>query len=264
MTDVPLIELGSALFSLVEPHAGCATEFNRWYERDHFYAGCMVGPGFFAGRRWVATRALKQLRTSDGPPAISMSRGSLLVLYWMLTGQHKATVDWAVARVQQLHQQKRMNPARDNISTNFYQQLWSLSRAGNSVPPELALDHPFHGLSVMLVESEPDCDPTDFATRCREKLLPRWLSSSPVSLLLCMAPEPLPEGAPGNVKHAEQTADKPRFMWLGFMNHAPRESWTESMAALGRGLRADCGGRLAWASPFIPAVPGTDTYMDQL
>ena len=38
------VRLGSMLFTLVEPHRGHEVAYNRWYERDHFYAGCMVGP----------------------------------------------------------------------------------------------------------------------------------------------------------------------------------------------------------------------------
>ena len=49
------VKLGTILFTLVEPHRGQAVAYNRWYERDHFYAGCMVGPWCFAGRRFVAT-----------------------------------------------------------------------------------------------------------------------------------------------------------------------------------------------------------------
>ena len=45
------IQLGTILFTLVEPHAGHEVAYNRWYERDHFYAGCMIGPWLFAGAR---------------------------------------------------------------------------------------------------------------------------------------------------------------------------------------------------------------------
>ena len=61
------IRLGSMLFTLVEPHRGHEVEYNRWYERDHFYAGCMVGPWLYSGRRWVATRDLKALRFPEPP-----------------------------------------------------------------------------------------------------------------------------------------------------------------------------------------------------
>ena len=48
------IDVGAMLFTMVEPHQGHEVAYNRWYERDHFYAGCMIGAGNFAGRRWVA------------------------------------------------------------------------------------------------------------------------------------------------------------------------------------------------------------------
>ncbi|MEY2643042.1 MAG: hypothetical protein RLZZ368_1689, partial [Actinomycetota bacterium] len=37
------IELGTLLFTMVEPHKGYEVEYNRWYERDHFYGGVLVG-----------------------------------------------------------------------------------------------------------------------------------------------------------------------------------------------------------------------------
>ena len=61
MNDHPIVA-GSALFTLVDPTEGHEVAYNRWYERDHFYAGCLIGPWLFAGKRWVATRALKDLR----------------------------------------------------------------------------------------------------------------------------------------------------------------------------------------------------------
>ena len=53
------IRIGSLLFTMVEPHRGYEVAYNRWYERDHFYAGCMVGKWQFAGGRYVATPGLQ-------------------------------------------------------------------------------------------------------------------------------------------------------------------------------------------------------------
>jgi hypothetical protein len=39
VTDDP-IKIGTMLYTLVEPHRGHEVDYNRWYERDHFYAGC--------------------------------------------------------------------------------------------------------------------------------------------------------------------------------------------------------------------------------
>ena len=63
MTEVGI---GTAIIAYIEPHAGQAQAFNRWYERDHMYAATTAGPGAFAGARWVATRACKAVRPAGG------------------------------------------------------------------------------------------------------------------------------------------------------------------------------------------------------
>ena len=40
MNDYPIVA-GSALFTLVDPSKGHEVAYNRWYERDHFYA-CLL------------------------------------------------------------------------------------------------------------------------------------------------------------------------------------------------------------------------------
>ena len=80
---------GSMLFTLVEPHRGHEVAYNRWYERDHFYAGCMIGPYQFAGKRFVATAAMKELRDPDSSEVTGEpDRGTYLGVYWVLDGYH--------------------------------------------------------------------------------------------------------------------------------------------------------------------------------
>ena len=62
MNPIAPIQTGSLLLSLLDPKPGDATGFHRWYERDHFYSGCMLGPGFFAGRRLAAFLRVAFLR----------------------------------------------------------------------------------------------------------------------------------------------------------------------------------------------------------
>ena len=90
MNDYP-VRVGSMLFTLVDPERGHEVAYNRWYERDHFYAGCMIGPWLFAGKRWVATRELKDLRfpKGDTPGASPGDAGSYLATYWIQEGRHK-------------------------------------------------------------------------------------------------------------------------------------------------------------------------------
>ena len=99
MNDYP-IRVGSMLFTMVDPQKGHEVEYNRWYERDHFYAGCMIGPKLFAGKRWVATKELKDLRfpRGDTPVASPVEAGSYLAIYYVLEGCHEEHFAWVRIR----------------------------------------------------------------------------------------------------------------------------------------------------------------------
>src|SRR5438445_10316473 len=101
------IKLGSFLLTIVEPHKGHEVAYNRWYERDHFYSGCMVGPWTLAGGRFVATRDCKA-RRAPGPLIPDPAVGSYLALYWIQAGRHEEWMEWAGAQVMWLHRQGRM------------------------------------------------------------------------------------------------------------------------------------------------------------
>ena len=113
MNDHP-IRVGSMLFTMVDPEKGYEVEYNRWYERDHFYAGCMIGPKLFAGKRWVATKELKDLRfpRGDTPVASPVEAGSYLAIYYVLEGGHDEHFAWASDQVVWLYQNNRGFPNR--------------------------------------------------------------------------------------------------------------------------------------------------------
>ena len=105
------IKLGGALITLVEPHEGHQVAYNRWYERDHFYAGCMIGAWTIAGTRYVATRTEKAKRypaTSSFAP--DTAKGSYLALYWILAGRFGDWIRWGTDQVNWLHDNDRMFP----------------------------------------------------------------------------------------------------------------------------------------------------------
>src|ERR671930_543996 len=103
------IRLGSILYTLVEPRRGHEVAYNRWYERDHFYAGCMIGPFLFAGSRWVATRELKNLRWPDDETvAKPIDNGSYVAIYYVEKGHHMDHFDeWARPQVRTLYGEGR-------------------------------------------------------------------------------------------------------------------------------------------------------------
>ena len=128
------IRLGAALFTLVEPHQGHEVAYNRWYERDHFYAGCMVGP-------WLLRRAGAGCRTQrpQGSAARRVGRrplfgddrlGSYLALYWTLKGRPRRAPTGRPGQVNWLHANGRMFAERDHIHTLLY-----LTRARTPATP---------------------------------------------------------------------------------------------------------------------------------
>jgi hypothetical protein len=249
------VRLGTMLFTLVEPHRGHEVAYNRWYERDHFYAGCLVGPWLFAGRRFVATRALKDLRFGTDPDLFGgADLGSYVAIYWILEGRHDDHVDWALRQVQWLHANGRMFAERDHIHTLLY-RLASTAAAGGdaAVPAELALDHPFGGVTATLVRPAPGVTAGELGDYVGRTFAPE--------LELGFTPIPLPADAPVS----QQGHDKLDgcLLNLSFTTAPPATWWDEQRAAADR-LRADGIGEMLWTAPFVPTVPGTDTYADAL
>jgi hypothetical protein len=265
MNEIPEIALGTVLFSIVEPKAGRAREFHRWYERDHFYAGCMIGENYFSGRRWVATKPLKALRfPADTPITPDIAEGSYLVTYWILAGTYAETLRWSVDQVLQLHKQNRMQPARDNISTAFYRYDWGVSRDEDGVPPELALEHPYRGIGVTMIDRAASTSEADLADWLKAKGLPQTMAASPVAMTLCLRPEALPDDAPSYVPRPSAEELSRRYLLLSFLEDDPHADWSGRFRGLDRALASAGLGRVIYAAPFIPTVPGTDKYVDEL
>ena len=247
------IALGSALFTLVDPHRGHEVAYNRWYERDHYYAGCMNGPFYFSGRRWVCTRALKDMRlASGGEPLFGDDRaGSYLALYWTPKGRFRDNTDWSTRQVHWLHANGRMFAERDHVHTLLYLYKGAHARDADGVPPELALDHPFPGLGAVIVE------PTGETTPPR----PSLPAGSPVALVLSFRGVPLPPDAP--VTQPGTDGAERRELQLWFADAEP-EAWWSAVGDHADAIAESGTGVVRWASPFVPTVPGTDRYSDEL
>lgn len=257
------IRLGSMLYTLVEPRKGHEVAYNRWYERDHFYAGCMIGPYQFAGQRFVATRPYKDLRYPAATPITpDPLTGSYLAIYWVLAGHHGEWNRWAVDQVNRLHANGRMFAERDHIHTALYNFGWARARDGEAgVPIELAFDHRFGGLVTIVGELAGDATHDDVDAWLRDAHLPELMAGSTIALAGRFSPIPLLVDAPSDVPRQEGV--ERRFMLLCFTDDDPAEEW-DRFAAVGKQLDASGLATLLWAAPFIPTIPGTDTYTDQL
>lgn len=265
MKEIPEIRLGTVMFSIVEPGEGHAREFHRWYERDHFFAGCMIGENYLSARRWVATRPLKDLRfPADTPIVGDIRKGSYLVTYWIQAGTYEETLRWSVDQVLQLHTQKRMEPPRDNISTAFYQYVWGAFRDHDGVPPELALEHPYKGISAVMIDRRPGVSEGDLSGWLRDRYLPSFMAGSPVAMTLALRPESLPDDAPAYVPRPDPDELERRYLLLSLLEAEPGDWWSGKFHDLERAVRESGLGQVIYAAPFIPTVPGTDKYVDEL
>ncbi len=261
--DAEPIKLGSMLLTLVEPHRGHEVAYNRWYERDHFYSGCMVGPYNFAGRRFVATADLKALRDPDasaitGEPA----RGSYISAYWVLDGYFDVWNKWALRQVNALHAAGRMFQERDHVHTLLYNYQWEHRRDPDGVPVELALDHPYRGFVTVFIDRDDAVSNEELWAWLRTEHLPALMPGSDADLVAAFTPIALEVDAPGDVPREKARDNRTVLLW--FLNTPPEVAWEPVIAQHRRQLEAAGKGTVVAALPFIPTIVGTDTYTDKL
>jgi hypothetical protein len=251
------IKLGGALFTMVEPHKGHEVAYNRWYERDHFYAGCMIGAWNITGGRFVATKECKAKRyPADSPICPDPTSGSYLAVYWILAGKFGEWIQWGTNQVNWLHANGRMFQERDHVHTLMYKYRGEVHATDDGVPTELALDRRYPGMVLVIGE---------LAEGVKETQVTDWVRSRPLPAgadqLVSFTPIPLLGDAPSDVPR-DMAAD--RFLHAYFVEGDPVAQWDQGFAQLGDDLAATGLGTVLFASPFLGTIPGTDTYTDQL
>jgi hypothetical protein len=259
------VALGGALITLVQPQRGHAEAYNRWYEDDHFYAGATAGPFTLAGRRFVATRALRESRIlgegEDAAFRALAASGSYLALYWILAGHVDDNRRWAVeAMVNQLTPAGRGFEHRDHVYTSFHDARFAVVYDPAPMRPVHALDHPYAGVVLEVLELE---DPDDSAGLDSGLAALAAVHRGDPAVGQCVAFTPLP--ALGALAHIRSDGfDLARSVCvLWFLHDDPREQWPGRFAGHSEAL-AGTALRSRLIAPFIPTVPGTNRYLDEL
>jgi hypothetical protein len=263
------VQVGRMLFTLVDPHPGYEVAYNRWYERDHFYCGCMVGPWWFAGRRWVSTRALKDLRfpetTEFCEPA---DAGSFLSVYWVHRDHEDDAFDWAGDQFRWIYTHDRGFHQRTHAHTVNYDVASVVYADDDGIPLELSLDHGFAGLGVVSVVPTAGTTTEQLRAWLEAEAVPGLLSGGQVESVSSWtvwqrppAPAPAEDASVPSLATAGGSPD--RLVQLAFLNESPEALWPRFVDYA---AAVDAGGRgtVVFAAPFIPTVVGTDTYTDQL
>jgi hypothetical protein len=264
--DAYPVKVGSMLFTLVDPHRGREVAYNRWYERDHFYAGCMIGPWLFAGKRFVATRELKDLRfPADSPVAVPLDAGSYLAIYWVHEGRHEEHFKWANEQVHALYRDGRGFAERTHVHTILAHYAGTTYRDEDPVPIELALDHSYPGLVTVFIDRAEGVSHEDLTRELARAALPALMESAGVA----SAAGWLPISREGDVTSnspmdlGSDPGGPERSLQLCFLERDPREVWAR-FVEYGHAVDASGLGRVVLAAPLIPTVVGTDRYSDEL
>jgi hypothetical protein len=263
--DYP-IKVGSMLLTLVDPHRGYEVAYNRWYERDHFYAGCMIGPFLFAGSRWVATRALKERRwpTDDTTIASPPDAGSYVAIYFVEAGHHEDHFGtWARPQVNTLYAEGRGFSERRHIHTILFDHLGAVYRDDDPVPIELALDAGYDGIVLAWFDAV-DRDARGTHATLAAGVLPDVLAGTTIEIASSWTPSP-GENEPRNVPMdlGSKAGGPERLLQMFFVRGDVRDalpalhSYTDRIAADGLATT-----RLV--APFVRTIVGTDTYVGEL
>ena len=264
MNDYP-IKVGNMLFTMVDPNRGHEVEYNRWYERDHFYAGCLIGPWLFGGSRWVATKELKDMRfPEDSPVAKPVTAGSYLAIYWILEDKYDEHFDWAIKQVQDLYATGRGFPERTHAHTVLFQKPWAVYRDKDFIPLELSHDHRYEGLQVVALERSEGTEEQELNEFLQKKAMPKLLKGGPIAV--GSGWKPIDRGSSDDQSPMDlgtPSGGDERLVQLFFSDEAPQNSWDRFERY--RDQIEDSGkAKVLFAAPFLPTIVGTDTYTDQL
>jgi hypothetical protein len=267
--DYP-VRVGSMLFTLVDPHRGYEVAYNRWYERDHYYAGCLIGPHLLAGSRWVSTRGLKDLRfpQSDRTVADPWDAGSYLAVYWIERDRHEDWNQWALDQVRWLYTHGRGFNERSHVHTVLFSHLGARYRDPDPVPVDLALDHRYPGLIVCWLDGLGGVDATELSTRLAAGPMPALLgardTASPIAIASSWTPAPgqdRPQDAPMDL--GSRAGGPERLVQLLFVD-GDLPAATAAVRAYTDQVAADGLAAVRLVAPFRPTVVGTDRYTDEL
>jgi hypothetical protein len=263
--DYP-VKVGSMLLTLVDPNKGYERAYNRWYERDHYYGGCMIGPFLYAGSRWVATRELKDLRWPEGSTTIAnpTAAGSYIAIYWVEKGHHADHFDdWARPQVRNLYAAGRGFPERTHVHTILFDHLGAVYRDADPVPVDVALDAVYDGIVGAWFDARTG-DAAALHGSLAKELLPDLLAGSSIEIASSWTPSAGENDEKDVPMDLGSRAGGPERLCQLFFVRGDVRDCLAGLRAYTDGIEAAGLADTRLVAPFFRTHVGTDAYVDQL
>jgi hypothetical protein len=265
--DYP-VKVGSMLMTMVDPHPGFERAYNRWYERDHYYEGCMIGPWMYAGSRWVAPRSLKNLRWPAGDETVARpyDAGSYISIYWVQEGHHEEHFgEWAGPQVRKIYATGRGFAERRHIHTIVMDKVGVVYRDDDGVPLDVALDSRYDGIVVLWFDGEGGRTAQDLHAELSKQLMPDLLKDTQIESISSWTPSNPDAVAPSNAPMDLGTpgGGRNRLAQILFVR-GPVQNVLGKVHAYTDAIDASGIAKTHLAAPFFATTPGIDTYVEEL
>jgi hypothetical protein len=254
------VALEGVVYTLVDVHEGHDAAFEEWYENDHFYAGGVLAPYVLSGRRWYASKALRESRfVSPACPLPDPRAGTNLATYFVTAGGLRSFYEWINPQLVTLRSGGRMFADRTHVNTDGYRLESILGFPGESaVPAHVVGDHPFAGLFVAYLDASGGDQPDPGAALPAGTLA---LSLRPNVGSLTEASLGLAATQPG--MNLPALGGAPVRLVMAFLTDAPRAT-PEWSADLARRVARRTGSAAVWGGGFCPVVPGSRAHLAEL
>jgi hypothetical protein len=209
---------------------------------------------------------LRDLRFPEKSPfADPVDAGSYLSIYWVDRDQVEPAFDWAGKQVVWLYQNGRGFNERTHAHTALYDFAAVTYAEADGVPLELALDHHYPGLAVIVVEpagTTPEALPDWLQRGCVRSLL----DGSPAAMVATWTQHQRPQAEdspPPPMSLGADGGSGDRLVQLAFLEDDPVGCW-QAFRDYAGAIDASGNATVTFAAPFLRTVVGTDTYTDKL
>ena len=184
----------------------------------------------------------------------------------MANGRVDEHFAWGSTQVRWLYANGRGFDERTHAHTGIYDHRSTSTSSDDPVPLELALDHRYRGLGVVVVEPVGDTSPEGLITELEAGPVTDLLAVDAVDQLSSWTARPMRRSGaqPAAPMSLGTDGGRPdRIVQLVFLERDPELSW-DAFRDYGTAVDGTGAGRVTFAAPFLPTVVGTDTYTDEL